>query len=127
MKNSLRGEEKSEYVDGNYRWSIKLNEDWSVNEYYGFYNKVTVIKPTSIETDDNFNYGYGYDYDDMYYYSSYSSVRDPLIMISTYSNPNRQSARRLGKKRTVMITKRPLILKKKYKISEIKRNSNRTD
>ena len=45
------------------------------NEYYGFYNKVTVIKPTSIETDDNFNYSYGYDYDDMYYYSSYSSVK----------------------------------------------------
>lgn len=46
LEKQLAGEEKSEYLDGNYRWSIKLNEDWSVNEYYGFYNKVTVIKPT---------------------------------------------------------------------------------
>ena len=35
LEKQLAGEEKSEYVDGNYRWSIKLNEDWSVNEYYG--------------------------------------------------------------------------------------------
>ena len=118
IEKQLAGEEKSEYVDGNYRWSIKLNEDWSVNEYYGFYNKVTVIKPTSIETDDNFNYGYGYDYDDMYYYSSYSSVRDPLIMISTYSNPNRQSAADWAKKNRDDYEK--TVNSEKYKISEIK-------
>ena len=118
LEKQLAGEEKSEYVDGNYRWSIKLNEDWSVNEYYGFYNKVTVIKPTSIETDDNFNYGYGYDYDDMYYYSSYSSVRDPLIMISTYSNPNRQSAADWAKKNRDDYEK--TVNSEKYKISEIK-------
>ena len=118
LEKQLAGEEKSEYVDGNYRWSIKLNEDWAVNEYYGFYNKVTVTKPTSIETDDGYNFGYDYDYDDMYYYSSYSSIRNPQIVISTFSNPTKQSAADWAKKKHDDYAK--TVNSEKYKISEIK-------
>lgn len=123
FEKQLAGEEKSEYVDGNYRWSIKLNEDWYVDEYYGFYNKVIIDKPTSIETDDGYNFRYDYDYDDMYYddmyyYSSYSSVRNPQIAISTFSNPTKQSATDWAKKQRDDYEKS--VNSEEYKISEVK-------
>ena len=76
-------EEKTEYVDGNYRWSIKLYDTWTVNEYYGFYNKVTISRPTNFEED--------YEDDLYFYYGGYSDAKSSMITITTYSNPQKQS------------------------------------
>ncbi len=61
----------------------------------------------------------------MYYYSSYLSVRDSLIMISTYSNPNRQFCHNWRKKNRDDYEK--TVNSEKYKISEIKETRNQTN
>lgn len=113
LEKNFSEEEKAEYVDGNYRWSIKLNDDWYVNEYYGFYNKVTILKPTSIEIDVD----YGYD-DIMYYCGLYSTDIEPQITIDTYSNPDKQSAEDWAKKKYENYKKS--VNSEEYKISELK-------
>ncbi len=72
----LLDEDKTEYVDGNYRWSIKLYGEWAVEEYYGFYNKVVIKMPSGVEKEEMDDY-YMYDYYEPY---------DPTIVITSYSS-----------------------------------------
>lgn len=65
------GEENSEYTDSSFNWTISLDDGWVVEEYDGFYNKVSITRPTTVESDD----------EDYYYYDL-----DPRIDIYTYSN-----------------------------------------
>lgn len=76
-------EKKEEYTDGNYSWSIKLSGEWTVDEYYGFYNHVTVRCPSSVDAEEE-NDSFGFLYD------SYG-VHDACIYITTLSCIDGQS------------------------------------
>ncbi len=86
-------EKKTEYVDGNYRWSIQLNDTWEVNEYYGFYNEVTVQRPSGIEEEES-------DFEDIYYELGYTT--DPTITITTYSVVDGQTTSQWAKKKQTL-------------------------
>ncbi|MBP3359443.1 MAG: copper amine oxidase N-terminal domain-containing protein [Clostridia bacterium] len=77
-------EKKDEYTDGNYSWSIKLNGEWTVDEYYGFYNHVTVRCPSSVEAEEEDNDSLGLLYGSR-------GVHDACIYITTLSCIDGQS------------------------------------
>ncbi len=95
MDDAYETEFADKYTDGNYSWSISLNDTWVVDEYYGFYNEVVITRPTIVEENDG-------EYD--YMYDDYSYVSDPTISITTYSNPDNQSvAGWAAQKRSIML------------------------
>jgi len=86
-------EKKDVYTDGNFGWEIRQIENWTVNEYYGFDNTVTITRESTlnedIDEDDNYLF-------DDYLFSSYSAssskkhVNNASVVISVYSNPENQ-------------------------------------
>lgn len=83
-------EDKTEYVDGNYRWSIQLNDAWKVHEYYGFYNEVSLYGSSGIEEESA--------YEDIYYYDD-SYIAEPTITIKTYSVAEGESTEQWAKRK----------------------------
>jgi len=84
-------EKKTEYIDGNYRWSVKLDDTWEVDEYYGFYNQVSIYRQSGIESDEKENE------DVYYYYDEYEG--SPSITISTYSAEDNQTVEQWANKK----------------------------
>lgn len=83
---------KTEYTDGNLRWSVKLLDNWKVDEYYGFYNRVNIIRESDLNSGeygieefrdaiDRWNRYSFMSYNDEYY------VNDAVIEILTESIP----------------------------------------
>ncbi len=84
LEDMNKDEKKEEYTDGNYSWSIKLNGTWEVNEYYGFYNKVTIKRESDLNTDDDSE-------SSILAYIDADEVPDATITVTTLSNPQNQS------------------------------------
>lgn len=85
--------EKDEYTDGNLNWTITLNDKWWVNEYYGFYNHVSMNRESDLNEEDlDEDYDSYYD-DDSYSYDSSETVYviNAEIEVSTYSIPAGQT------------------------------------
>lgn len=94
-KGTEKKEKKEEYIDGNLRWSVKLSENWTVNEYYGFFNHVELTRESELnENDDDYSDGFSM-LDGDYSEEDERYVPDAVIRISTYSltEPDGISAR----------------------------------
>ena len=98
VKNDAKKEKKELYKDGNYSWEITPVEDWTVAEYYGFFNRVNITRESkvTIEEDDEEEIPYYYYSSPIYslldsYYYYESKVSDAVLNVSVYSNPNGQS------------------------------------
>ncbi|MBE7043317.1 MAG: copper amine oxidase N-terminal domain-containing protein [Ruminococcaceae bacterium] len=86
-------EKKTEYVDGNYRWTVQLNDTWEVNEYYGFYNEVSIYRPSEIEEESEF---------DGLYFDLGVYSEDPTITIKTYSVADGQTTAQWAEKKRAL-------------------------